>query len=179
MTYEKIVDYVAKAVAKKDFSKVDDMALQIDVRGEGEGALYVAVANKKAEVAPYEYKDNTAKLTIDADDLIAALDGKAKGDFQLEGDVAKISALMDVLAAKKAPAKKAEAPKKAPAKKAEAPKKAPAKKVEAPKKAPAKKVEAPKAAPAKKVEAPKAAPAKKVEAPKAAPAKKAETKKTK
>ena len=188
MKYEKIVDYVKKALAKKDFSNIEDMALQIDVTGEGEGAFYVAVTDKKVTVEPYEYYDYTAKLTIAADDLIAAVDGKATDVvFQIEGDSEKVSPLLAIVKTapkaakkaatpKKAPAKKAEAPKKAaPAKKAEAPKAAPAKKAEAPKKAaPAKKAEAPKAAPAKKAEAPKAAPAKKVEAPKAAPAKKAE-----
>ena len=195
MTYDKIVSYVKKAVAKKDVSKLEDVALQIDVVGEGEGALYVEVKEGKLDVQPYEYYDYTAKLVISADELIAAVDGKAdKAAFQIEGDVEKISALLNVItakaaaAAKKAPAKKAAAKKpaakKAPAKKAAAPaKKAPAAKKPAAKKAtPAKKAAPAKAAtpakaaaPAVKKEAPKAAAtAAKKEAPKAAtPAKKA------
>ena len=187
MTYDKIVSYVKKAVAKKDVSKLEDVALQIDVVGEGEGALYVEVKEGKLDVQPYEYYDYTAKLVISADELIAAVDGKAdKAAFQIEGDVEKISALINVItakaaAAKKAPAKKAAAKKpaakKAPAKKAPAAKKPAAKKATPAKKAAPAKAATPAkaAAPAVKKEAPKAAaPAAKKEAPKAAtPAKKA------
>ncbi|HAL02118.1 MAG TPA: histone [Lachnospiraceae bacterium] len=162
MTYDKIVSYVKKAVAKKDVSKLEDVALQIDVVGEGEGALYVEVKEGKLDVQPYEYYDYTAKLVISADELIAAVDGKAdKAAFQIEGDVEKISALVNVItakaaAAKKAPAKKAAAKKpaakKAPAKKAPAAKKPAAKKTAAADKPAAKKPAAKKAT-AKKAEA--------------------------
>ena len=47
MTYEKIVDYVQKKFAKLDVSKTGDVAVQIDVTGEGEGAFYVAVKEGK------------------------------------------------------------------------------------------------------------------------------------
>ena len=184
MTYEKIVAAVKKAVAKKDVSKVADMALSVYIYGEGEGEFYIAVKGGKLEIENYKYDDYTAHLSISADDLMKAVDGEAKNIASKidDGDAKKIAALTNVIFAKKAaakaPAKKAApkaAEKKAPAKKATPAKaaapKAAEKKVEAPKAAaPAKKAPAKKAAPAKaaekKVEAPKAA-EKKVEAPKA------------
>lgn len=190
MTYEKIVSAVKKAIGKKDVSKMADVAVQVDIIGEGEGAFYVAVKEGKVEVAPYEYYDYTAKYVVTADELMDVVSGKVAADSvgTVEGDAAALAVLAGAKApakkaAAKAPAKKAAAKapaKKAPAKKAAAPK-APAKKAEVKKEAPKaaeKKAEAPKAAakaPAKKATAAKA-PAKKAAAPKAAakaPAKKA------
>lgn len=152
MTYEKIVAAVKKAVAKKDVSKVADMALSVYIYGEGEGEFYIAVKGGKLEIENYKYDDYTAHLSISADDLMKAVDGEAKNIASKidDGDAKKIAALTNVIFAKKAAAK-------APAKKAApkaAEKKAPAKKA-APAKAAEKKVEAPKAA-EKKIEAPKA-----------------------
>lgn len=181
MTYEEIVKYVKKAVAKKDVSKVTEKtAIQIDVTGEGSGAFYILADNGTLAVEPYDYKDRDAKLEVASDDLIKVVDGKldvvkavTDGTVKVEGNVEKAAALASVLFVKKAAAKKAApkaAEKTAPAKKAAAPK---AEKKAAPaKKAVAKKEEAPKAekkaAPAKKTAE------KKVEAPKAVE-KKAET----
>ena len=176
MTYEEIVGYVEKAAAKVTVKNAAKNAIQIDITGEGEGALYVLIEGNKVSVAPYEYKDHSAKLVATADTLLSLVDGKLDatkaiedGSIRVERNKDKLLEALAILAPAKKVTKKAAAKKAAPAKKAAAPK-APAKKVEAPK-APAKKAEAPKA-PAKKAEAPKA-PAKKVEAPKA-PAKKAE-----
>ena len=152
MTYEKIVSAVKKAIGKKDVSKMADVAVQVDIIGEGEGAFYVAVKEGKVEVAPYEYYDYTAKYVVTADELMDVVNGKVAADSvgSVEGDAAALAVLAGAKApAKKAPAKKAAAKapaKKAPAKKAAA--KAPAKKAEV-------KKEAPKAA-EKKAEAPKA-----------------------
>ncbi len=137
MTYEKIVAAVKKAVAKKDVSKVADMALSVYIYGEGEGEFYVAVKEGKLEIENYKYDDYTAHMSISADDLMKAIDGEAKSIASKidDGDAKKIAALTNVIFAKKAAAK-------APAKKAAPAMKAPAKAAE-------KKVEAPKA-PAKK-----------------------------
>lgn len=185
MTYEEIVTYVKKAVAKKDVSKVTEKtAIQIDVTGEGSGAFYILADNGTLAVEPYDYKDRDAKLEIASDDLIRVVDGKldvvkavTDGAVKVEGNVEKAAALASVVFAKKAAAKKA-APK-ASAKKAAAPKTE--KKATPAKKAVEKKEEAPKAAEKKAAPAKKAV-EKKAEAPKAekkaAPAKKTAEKKT-
>ena len=168
MTYEKIVDYVQKKFAKLDVSKIGDVAVQIDVTGEGEGVFYVAVKDGKGAVEPYEYYDHDAKIIADGSDIIAIVDGKLdavaafnEGKIRVEGNVEKVAELKNVFGVKKAaPAKKAPA-KKAPAKKA-----APTKKTE-----PAKKEE-----PVKKEEV-KAEVKAEAKKPAAKPAKKATTKK--
>ena len=189
MTYQELVKKLETAYAKADASAVaDHVAVQFNVTGEGEGALYLEVTDGKVDIQPYEYYDRDAIVTTNASALVDIATGRLniseaynKGILYVDGDLHKASLLEKIVlkkaAEKKTPAKKAPA-KKAPAKKSVAKKAAPAKKAEAPKAEPVKKVEAPKAEPVKKVEAPKAEPAKKVEAPKTEPVKKAPAKKS-
>ncbi len=169
MTYEEIVGYVKKKAAKADAKKFAQAAVQIDITGEGEGAFYVAVADGKIDVQPYEYYDYNAKVVADGNDFVAFLDGKKGAEvLSVEGDAAAAEIVKSFAEKAKAEAKKAEAKpaeKKAEAKKAE-PKKAAAKTAE-------KKEEVKKAEPAKAEV--KKAEAKPVE--KKAEAKKAEPKK--
>lgn len=200
MTYQELVKKLETAYAKADASAVaDHVAVQFNVTGEGEGALYLEVTDGKVDIQPYEYYDRDAIVTTNASALVDIATGRLniseaynKGILYVDGDLHKASLLEKIVLkkaaekktpakkapAKKAPAKKTVAKKAAPAKKAEAPKAEPVKKVEAPKAEPVKKVEAPKAEPVKKAEAPKAEPAKKVEAPKTEPVKKAPAKKS-
>lgn len=189
MTYQELVKKLETAYAKADASAITDhVAVQFNVTGEGEGALYLEVADGKIDIQPYEYYDRDAIVTTNASALVDIATGKLniseaynRGILYVDGDLHKASLLEKIVlkkaAEKKAPAKKAPA-KKAPAKKTTAKKTAPAKKAEAPKAETVKKAEAPKAEPAKKVEAPKAEPVKKAEAPKAEPVKKVEAPKT-
>ena len=189
MTYQELVKKLETAYAKADASAVaDHVAVQFNVTGEGEGALYLEVTDGKVDIQPYEYYDRDAIVTTNASALVDIATGRLniseaynKGILYVDGDLHKASLLEKIVlkkaAEKKTPAKKAPA-KKAPAKKTVAKKAAPAKKAEAPKAEPVKKVEAPKAEPVKKVEAPKAEPVKKVEAPKTEPVKKAPAKKS-
>ncbi len=189
MTYQELVKKLETAYAKADASAITDhVAVQFNVTGEGEGALYLEVADGKIDIQPYEYYDRDAIVTTNASALVDIATGKLniseaynRGILYVDGDLHKASLLEKIVlkkaAEKKAPAKKAPA-KKAPAKKTTAKKVAPAKKAEAPKAETVKKEEAPKAEPAKKVEVSKAEPVKKVEAPKTEPAKKAPAKKS-
>ena len=172
MTYEEIVGYVKKKAAKADAKNFGSVAVQIDITGEGEGAFYVAVADGKVDVQPYEYFDHNAKVIADGNDFIAFLDGKKGAEvLTVAGDENAVAIVKSFAATEKAPVKKAAKPaaeKKAPAKKAE-PKKAEAKPAE--KKEEVKKAE-PVKAEVKKAEAKpaaeKKAPAKKTEPKKAA-----------
>ncbi len=183
MTYQELVKKLETAYAKADASAITDhVAVQFNVTGEGEGALYLEVADGKIDIQPYEYYDRDAIVTTNASALVDIATGKLniseaynRGILYVDGDLHKAS-LLEKIVLKKAAEKKAPA-KKAPAKKAPA-KKTTAKKAEAPKAETVKKEEAPKAEPAKKVEVPKAEPVKKVEAPKTEPAKKAPAKKS-
>ena len=176
MTYEELVNKLKTAYAKADASKIEEhVAVQFNVTGEGEGALYLEVSDGKIDIQPYEYYDRDAIVVTGADTLVDIAAGKVgivdaynTGLLKVEGNVGK-AALLGNITVKKEVAKKAPA-KKAPAKK-EPEKKATVKKAAAPKAA-AKKAEAPKTEEAPKAEAPK-----KTEAPKAAAPKKTVTKK--
>lgn len=167
MTYQELVKKLETAYAKADASAITDhVAVQFNVTGEGEGALYLEVADGKIDIQPYEYYDRDAIVTTNASALVDIATGKLniseaynRGILYVDGDLHKAS-LLEKIVLRKA------AEKKAPAKKAPA------------KKAPAKKTTAKKAAPAKKAESPKAEIVKKAEAPKTEPAKKAPAKKS-
>ena len=192
MTYEEIVAYTKNVVAAADLKAYKGhLAAQINITGEGEGAFYIELNDGTAAVEPYEYFDRDVILQSTVGVFADILDGKKypqealdNNELAVIGDAEKALELVEILkkkpAAKKAPAKKAEAKpaaKKAPAKKAEA--KPAAKKAEPVKKAEAKPA-AKKAEPVKKAEAKpaakKAEPVKKAEAKKAEPVKKAEVK---
>lgn len=175
MTYEEIVAYTKKVVAAADLKAYKGhLAAQINITGEGEGAFYIELNDGTAAVEPYEYFDRDVILQSTVNVFTDILDGKKypqealdNNELAVIGDAEKALELVEILkkksAAKKAPAKKAEAKpaaKKAPAKKAEA--KPAAKKAEV-------KPAAKKAEPAKKAEA-------KPAAKKAEPVKKAEVK---
>ena len=175
MTYEELVNKLKTAYAKADASKIEEhVAVQFNVTGEGEGALYLEVSDGKIDIQPYEYYDRDAIVVTGADTLVDIAAGKVgivdaynTGLLKVEGNVGK-AALLGNITVKKEVAKKAPA-KKAPAKKEPA-KKATVKKAAAPKAA-AKKAEAP------KVAEPKAEAPKKTEAPKEAAPKKTVSKK--
>ena len=192
MTYEEIVAYTKNVVAAADLKAYKGhLAAQINITGEGEGAFYIELNDGTAAVEPYEYFDRDVILQSTVGVFADILDGKKypqealdNNELAVIGDAEKALELVEILkkkpAAKKAPAKKAEAKpaaKKAPAKKAEAKKAEPVKKAEA-------KPAAKKAEPVKKAEAKpaakKAEPVKKAEAKpaakKAEPVKKAEVK---
>jgi hypothetical protein len=163
MTYEELVKKVETAYAKADASAVaEHVAVQFNITGEGEGALYLEVADGKIDIQPFEYYDRDAIITTTADTLADIASGKllmvdayTNGQLFVDGNLEKVSLLKDIVI-KKTTARKA-AEKKTPAKKA------PAKKEAAPKaekKTTAKKAEAAKAE-ATKTEAAKKTPAKK------------------
>ena len=143
MTYEQIVEKVKKALKKVDASGVKGhLAVQVDVYGEGEGAFYIEVKDRKVDVQPYEYFDHDLRIRCTASEIISIVEGKkriieevAAQNIEALRNVARIDDLAELLSspvtAKKTKvsvgAKKAGTEKKTVAKKAE-PKKAEAKK---------------------------------------------------
>ena len=126
MTYEEIVGKALIVYSKADATEVTGhLAVQFNVRGEGEGAFYIEVSDGKVDIQPYEYYDRNAIVTVNSDVLIEMLDGKLGIDeayndnkVQIEGDLGA-ALLLKKIAVKKAPEKTAEAKEaaKAPAKK--------------------------------------------------------------
>ena len=148
MTYEEIVGKALIVYAKADAKEITGhLAIQFNVRGEGEGAFYLEVSEGKVDIQPYEYYDRNAIITVASDVLIDMLDGKLGIDeayndnkLQVEGDLGAALLLKKInikpvekeTDEKKETAEKKETVKKEPAKK-------PAVKKPAAKKTPAKK----------------------------------------
>ena len=77
MTYEEIVGKALIVYAKADAKEITGhLAIQFNVRGEGEGAFYLEVSEGKVDIQPYEYYDRNAIITVASDVLIDMLDGK-------------------------------------------------------------------------------------------------------
>ena len=164
MTYEEVVKKAKTAVKKIDTSSINEhFAIEIDIEGEGAGALYIELDNGKAVAEPYDYYDNDCRIRTGADTFIKILSGKldpatalSEGSIFFAGNWEKAVALAKSLkpvAAKKAaePKETAAAKKTTTAKKATTTKKAAAPKKEAaPKKATATKKPAEKKPAAKK-----------------------------
>lgn len=174
MTYEKIFADLKKTITKADATALEgSFAFQCCIEGEGAGTFYIAFADGKLSVEPYDYADNTATFKATAETYKNILAGKtevsdalASGELVVEGNDASCANILAFFAGKKPARKPAEKTAKKPAEKIEKAKTAktetkPAVKAEAPKAVA--KTEAPKAA--VKTEAPKVAA--KTEAPKA------------
>ena len=77
MTYEEIVEKVKQLYKDADTSNIKEhLAVEIDIRGEGEGAFYIEVGGGCLHIAPYEYYDRDVILTISADVLFDIITGK-------------------------------------------------------------------------------------------------------
>ena len=77
MTYEELVAKLQSAYGKHDASKIKDhLAIQFNVRGEADGALYLEILDGKIYVEPYEYYDRDAIIVIDTPTLVDILDGR-------------------------------------------------------------------------------------------------------
>lgn len=133
MTYEEIVGKALIVYAKADAKEITGhLAIQFNVRGEGEGAFYLEVSEGKVDIQPYEYYDRNAIITVASDVLIDMLDGKLGIDeayndnkLQVEGDLGAALLLKKInikpvekeTDEKKETAEKKETVKKEPAKK--------------------------------------------------------------
>ncbi len=89
MTYEEIVEKVKSLYDGADISNIKEhLAIEIDIRGEGEGAFYIEIGGGRLSVAPYEYYDRDVILTISADVLFDIITGqKDIEDLYQEGKI--------------------------------------------------------------------------------------------
>lgn len=97
MTYEEIFSKSKEIIMKSDVSKIDrNLAVQVDIVGEGEGAFYIELKDKKLSVEPYEYYDHDCKFIISADNFLKLADGSLDsvaaymtGKLKVDGSVEK------------------------------------------------------------------------------------------
>ena len=77
MTYEELVAKLRKLAAGADARKVKEhIAIQFNVYGEGEGALYAEIKSGCLYIEPYEYYDRDALVYAEAQTLIDLFSGK-------------------------------------------------------------------------------------------------------
>lgn len=67
---------------QSDVSDIDGhLAVEIDIVGEGEGAFYIELLDRKLYVEPYEYYDRDCKFIVTAEDFLKLADGSLNAVF--------------------------------------------------------------------------------------------------
>ena len=138
MTYQELVSKLKDTYQEKDASKISEhLAIQFNIQGEAEGALYLEIANGQLHVEPYEYYDRDILVTTSAADLLALAQGSL--DILEAYQSGKISALLNeiVTGSSEAPSPAESAPVETSASAESAPVEAPAPAESAPVETPA------------------------------------------
>ena len=124
MTYQELVSKLKDTYQEKDASKISEhLAIQFNIQGEAEGALYLEIANGQLHIEPYEYYDRDILVTTSAADLLALAQGSLdileayqSGKISAEGNLAKALLLNEIVTgSSEAPAPAESAPVEAPA----------------------------------------------------------------
>ena len=86
------------------FQISEHLAIQFNIQGEAEGALYLEIANGQLHVEPYEYYDRDILVTTSAADLLALAQGSLdileayqSGKISAEGNLAKALLLNEIV----------------------------------------------------------------------------------
>ena len=114
MTYEELVKKLKSNFEGMDAGKIKEhLAIQFNVAGEAEGALYMEIRDGKVMIEPYEYYDRDILVFVETDALLSIADGELtiydafkEGKFYAEGNQAKAE-LLEALS-KKTDARKIE-----------------------------------------------------------------------
>lgn len=109
MTYEELVQSVKDIYANADAGNVKEhVAIQCNIEGEAEGALYIEFSEGNIDVQPYEYYDRDAILTLSAANLLEIAAGKKDlleayhaNEVSVWGDLDKVVEMKKVLLPKK------------------------------------------------------------------------------
>ena len=105
MTYEKLVDKVKSYYDRADVSEIrEHVAIEVDIRGEAEGAFYIEVLSDRIVVEPYEYYDRDVIITTSARIILEIASGKLdiedafnSGKIHVRGNLDKAYLLKDVI----------------------------------------------------------------------------------
>ena len=126
MTFQEMFDAAKAGFAKADASNLSGhMAVQIAVTEDGIGIFYVEATDGVLNVQPYDYRDNTASVTLPNSTLFALLQRETTLPEAVAAGLATVTGCMEsaatlfaaVPAPKKAAAPVKEAPKAAPVEK--------------------------------------------------------------
>lgn len=89
MTYQELVEEIRKLYEEVDASEIEEhFAIQININGEAEGALYIEFADGQIEVQPYEYFDRDLIINTDFETAIDLANGDIEmSDAYAEGKI--------------------------------------------------------------------------------------------
>ena len=101
MTYEELVQKVREAYSGVDVSNINEhVAIEVNIRGEAEGAFYIEIRRERVLVEPYEYYDRDLIIVTTADVIMQMVEGKiqprvayTKELLKLYGDVELVELL--------------------------------------------------------------------------------------
>ena len=97
MTYEEIFAKTKELVLSHDVDGLEgNIAVQINIIGEGEGAFYIALKNGTVSVEPYEYYDRDCIFIVTGKDFLKMCEGTLNpvkaftvGKLKIEGSIEK------------------------------------------------------------------------------------------
>lgn len=116
--FEKIKERLKEVTADKFTS---DFAIQVNLTNKDcAGAFYIANLNGEFEVEPYDYKDNSAMITLMMGDFTKLIEGKQpidkaieSGKMEVKGDVGAVAQLFGIVSSVKKVSEKKQTEKKA------------------------------------------------------------------
>jgi len=100
MTYEEIVAKTRDIIFSYDLSSLknssEHIAVQVNIKGEGEGAFYIEIKDGEVYIEPYEYYDRDCKFIVSAENFLKICDGSLDavkaftvGKLKVEGNIDK------------------------------------------------------------------------------------------
>ena len=109
MTYEELVKKLKSNFEGMDAGKIKEhLAIQFNVAGEAEGALYMEIRDGKVMIEPYEYYDRDAMFTATGEIFINIAEGKldpvmafTMQKLKVEGNIEKALKLKELIDRKK------------------------------------------------------------------------------
>lgn len=79
MTYQEIVEKTREIIFSYDLSSLKDsdehIAVQVNIKGEGEGIFYIELKDGNVYIEPYEYYDRDCTFVISAENFFKICDG--------------------------------------------------------------------------------------------------------
>ncbi len=105
MTYQEIVSKVKDLCKDADLGDYKNhLAVEVEIKGEGEGVFYIEAKDGKINVEPYNYNDRDVRLIATADNFIAIAGGKLdpvkaflSGKLKIDGSMEKASEFQKVI----------------------------------------------------------------------------------
>lgn len=104
MKKEEVVQELRERFKDSDTSNVNGVvAVQVDLRDEDGGTLYLEVKDKTLSIEPYEYYDRNVILNVSSYDLLEIVDKKldpaeaiSKGILNADGDLGKALEILNL-----------------------------------------------------------------------------------